>query len=110
MRAGTKRYSLWLGDQRLIRAEQSGPRGRVRIKLPRAGADNEAEEASYGWVHDPTSLDIYAVSSGTLYCSGSVVLPNRVNSPLTPPPRAGKSLPPDGLVGWMQNPHPTLSP
>jgi hypothetical protein len=47
VRAGTRRYSLWLGDKRLIRAEQSGPRGRVRIKLPRAGADSEAVE--FGW-------------------------------------------------------------
>ena len=44
VRAGSRRYSLWLGDQRLMRAEQSGPRGRVRIKLPRAGADNQAVE------------------------------------------------------------------
>lgn len=48
VRAGTKRYSLWLGDQRLIRAEQSGPRGRVRLKLPRARADGAAVEFVWG--------------------------------------------------------------
>ena len=33
-----------------------------------------------------------------------------VSPPLAPPPRAGKSLLPDGLAGWMQKQNPTLSP
>lgn len=47
VRAGSGRYSLWIGGERLIRAKQSGVRGNVRIKLVRAVDQKKAVEFSW---------------------------------------------------------------
>lgn len=44
---GVHRYSLWLGNHRIIRAEQSGPRGKVRVKLAQSSIGKKA--VKFGW-------------------------------------------------------------
>jgi hypothetical protein len=45
--AGAGRYSLWIGRTRILRARQSGPRGKIRIKL--VPQSKGAEPVEFTW-------------------------------------------------------------